>query len=175
MLFHIIAGLVMGAVFGIALENGRVFEPGMMFLAATATTLVVVAVLTGLGWAKLGPKAADFPAVIFGGLLTGAGMALSGACPGTALAQIGAGYRDAWLVVLGGLLGALAYGYLDPALGALDHGPGKVTLADVTGIPFWLLALLVAIVLVLCLRALEKWRPWREDLGAECDGYFGEE
>lgn len=127
---YIITGLLMGIIFGFALEKSRVFEPGMIvgqfqlrnfilikvFLSAIAVTAIVFAVLTGLGWADFHPKAAVFPAVILGGLVFGAGMALSGACPGTVLAQLGAGYKDAWAIVIGGIAGAMAYGYLDPLL-----------------------------------------------------------
>ena len=61
-LLFVLIGLVMGAVFGLALEKSRVFEPGMIvgqmqlrnfimlkvFLAAVATGLVVLAVLTAI-------------------------------------------------------------------------------------------------------------------------------
>ena len=71
-LMLVILGLVMGVVFGVALEKGRVLEPGVlvrqfqftnftmlkMFFAAVATGLVVLAVLNGLGLAALHPKAA---------------------------------------------------------------------------------------------------------------------
>ncbi|MFO0989524.1 MAG: YeeE/YedE thiosulfate transporter family protein [Alphaproteobacteria bacterium] len=109
----------MGAVFGFALEKSRVFEPGVIvgqmqlrsfvmlkvFLTAVATGLVVLAALHGFGFAKLFPKATIFGADIVGGLVLGAGITLAGACPGTVLAQIGAGYRDAWFTLIGGLAG----------------------------------------------------------------------
>ena len=71
-----------------------------------AMGLVVLAALTGFGLAKLAPKATLPVADLLGGLLLGAGIALAGACLGTVLAQIGAGYRDAWFTLAGGLLGA---------------------------------------------------------------------
>jgi hypothetical protein len=181
---YIITGALMGLVFGFALEKGRVFEPGMivgqfqlrnwimakMFLTAIATTMLVVAVLTGIGVAEMHPKADLYPAVIAGGLIFGAGMALTGACPGTVLAQIGAGYKDAWFTVAGGILGAMAYGYMEPYLSQMNNGPGKITLADTFGIPFWILALISVALIAVFLFLLEKWRPWREDLGDDYDG-----
>jgi len=181
---YILTGLLMGLVFGFALEKGRVFEPGVivgqfqlrswllvkMFTAAIATTMIVVAALTLLGLAELHPKAAVFPATVAGGFLFGAGMALTGACPGTVLAQIGAGYRDAWATVAGALLGALAYGYAEPHLSPMNSGPGKITLADVLGVPWWILGLVFAAVLVALLAALERWRSWRSDLGDDFTG-----
>ena len=105
----IIVGVVMGIVFGVALEKSRVFEPGVIvgqmqlhnfimlkiFLTAVATGAVALAVLNGFGFVKLQPKAALYAADIVGGLLLGIGITFAGACPGTTLAQIGAGYRDA--------------------------------------------------------------------------------
>ena len=116
----ILTGLTMGVVFGIALEKSRVFEPGMIvgqmqlrnfimlkiFLTAVATGAVVLAALNGFGFVKLQPKAALYAADVVGGLLLGAGIALAGACPGTTLAQIGVGYRDAMFTLAGGLFGA---------------------------------------------------------------------
>src|SRR5512140_3971435 len=110
----IVIGLSMGIVFGFALEKSRVFEPGIIvgqmqlrnfimlkvFLTAVATGAVVLAVLNGFGFVKLQPKAAFYAADLVGGALLGVGLALAGACPGTTLAQIGAGYRDALFTFL---------------------------------------------------------------------------
>ncbi|ADZ70028.1 YeeE/YedE thiosulfate transporter family protein [Polymorphum gilvum] len=171
----IVLGLAMGLVFGIALEKSRVMEPGVligqfqfrtfimlkMFLAATTTGLVVLAVLNGGFGVPLGPKAAAWGPVIVGGLILGAGIALAGACPGTALAQIGAGYKDAWAVVAGGILGAMFYSYnMDWIHAALDWGSaGKMTFVDLIPLPFWVLALIAAALLVVLMVVLEKISP----------------
>jgi hypothetical protein len=91
------------------------------------------------------------------------------------LAQIGAGYRDAWWTVVGGLLGALTFTYAEPTLRPLllAGGPGKLTFDALLGVPFWALALAVAAALVGVLAALEKWRPWGDDIGPNGDGDFG--
>ncbi len=182
----VLIGLAMGAVFGLALEKSRVFEPGIIvgqmrlrnfvmlkiFLTAVTTGLVVLAVLHGFGIVKLGPKAVLMGADLIGGALLGVGIAMAGACPGTVAAQIGAGYADARLTLVGGLLGAVAFTYLEPMLNPilLSGGPGKLTLASVTGVPFWMLALGFAVVLIAGLVALERWRPWRTEIGANGDG-----
>lgn len=182
----VIVGLLMGIAFGFALEKSRVFEPGMIvgqmqlrnftmlkiFLTAVITGLIVIGIMHGFFGGKLHPKALMVGANIVGGLLLGAGITLAGGCPGTVLAQIGAGYKDSWLVLLGGLAGALTFGYLEPTLKPilLSGGPGKITLDGVTGIPFWMLAFGFAALLVIVLVALEKWRPWHADLGADYDG-----
>lgn len=182
----VLIGLAMGIVFGFALEKSRVFEPGMIvgqmqlsnfimlkvFLTAVATGAVVLAAMHGFGLVKLHPKGALFAADIVGGLLLGAGIALAGACPGTVLAQAGAGYRDALFTVVGGIAGAVAFGYAQPALKPLlaAADKGKITFADVAGLPYWALALVLAAVLVAILYRLEAWRPWRGELGSDVDG-----
>lgn len=179
-------GILMGIVFGFALEKSRVFEPGMIvgqmqmrnfimlkvFLAAVATGAVVLAVLNGFGFVKLGPKAALYGADIVGGLILGAGISLAGACPGTTLAQIGAGYRDALFTLIGGLCGAVAYSYAEPTLSKtfLGQGGGKLIFSDLAGIPYWMGALILAVTIVIILVALESWRPWRPELGNDVDG-----
>jgi hypothetical protein len=185
----VLIGLAMGIVFGFALEKSRVFEPGMIvgqmqlrnfimlkvFLTAVAAGAVALAVLNGFGLVKLHPKGALFIADIVGGLVMGAGIALAGACPGTVLAQVGAGYRDALFTVVGGLAGAMTFAYLEgtlaPRLAAGDLG--RITFADVTGIPYWGLALVLAGILVGVLYWLEAWRPWRGEMGSDVNGDFG--
>ena len=185
----IVIGVIMGMVFGLALEKSRVFEPGMIvgqmqlrnftmlkvFLTAVVTGALVLAAMHEAGLMKLSVKATFYWADIIGGLLLGAGIALAGACPGTVLAQLGVGYRDAIFTLLGGIAGAIAFSYMEPALTPvlLTGGPGKLTFMDLTGLPYWQLAVGLSVVLVLALVALERWRPWRTDLGADVDGDFG--
>jgi hypothetical protein len=185
LLSAIVTGLLMGALFGFALEKARVFEPGVIvgqmqmrsfimlkvFLTAVATGAVALAALNGFGLVKLQPKAAFYAADIAGGLILGVGIALAGACPGTILAQIGAGYRDAIVTLLGGLAGALAFANFQPSImAALPAGAGKIIFTDLIGVPYWVGALAWAAVLIGVLVALERWRPWREELGRNVDG-----
>ena len=182
----ITVGIAMGIVFGFALEKSRVFEPGIIvgqmqmknfimlkvFLTAVGTGAVVLAVLNGFGYVKLAPKAALYSADIIGGLMLGAGIALAGACPGTTLAQVGAGYRDALFTLVGGLCGAVAFTYAQPVLSKtfLAQGGGKIIFADLIGVPYWMGALVLAMALVVVLVVLEAWRPWRAEMGKDVDG-----
>ncbi len=184
--FAVSVGLLMGVVFGFALEKARVFEPGMIvgqmqmrnfimlkvFLTAVATGAIALAALHGFGYVKLQPKAALYSADVVGGLILGTGIALAGACPGTILAQIGAGYRDAIFALVGGLFGALAYSYSTPFLAKtfLAEGGGKIILTDLIGIPYWQGALALAALIVIVLVVLERATPWRGELGANVDG-----
>jgi len=182
----IVVGITMGIVFGFALEKSRVFEPGIIveqmqmrnfimlkvFLTAVATGAMVLAILNGFGYVKLQPKAALYAADIVGGLLLGAGITLAGACPGTTLAQVGAGYRDALFTLIGGLFGAIAFSYAQPALSKtfLAQGGGKLIFTDLIGVPYWIGALALAAALVVILIAMEVWRPWRDEMGNDVDG-----
>jgi len=42
----------------------------------------------------------------------------------------------------------------------------------VSGLPYWILGLGLAVVIVAILYRMEKWRPWREDMGRDVDGDF---
>jgi hypothetical protein len=180
-------GLAMGAVFGMALEKGRVCEGGVivcqmqmsrhamlkMFLSAVITGLIVLSVLVGFGYAKLSPKATLFAADIVGGAILGVGIVIAGACPGTVLAQIGTGYKDAIFTFIGGLFGALLFTYLEPNLlkPMLTSGAyGKLTLDQVMGLPFPAVALSFAAILIGFLVWLEKVSPWEAEIGPNADG-----
>jgi uncharacterized membrane protein YedE/YeeE len=185
----IVVGLLMGIVFGLTLEKSRVFEPGVIvgqmqlrnfimlkvFLTAVATGAVVLAILNGFGIVKLQPKAALYAADAVGGLLLGIGITLAGACPGTTLAQVGAGYRDALFTLAGGLTGAITFSYVQPTLNAtfLGSGGGKIVFTDLLGIPYWAGALGFAAILVVALILLERRRPWESELGRDVDGDLG--
>jgi uncharacterized membrane protein YedE/YeeE len=71
--------------------------------------------------------------VLLGGLIFGVGFALAGYCPGTSLAALGRGRRDAVVYIVGGLAGAFAYMLAHEtvvASGLLERWDlGKVTLA----------------------------------------------
>src|SRR6476660_4704961 len=147
----ILLGLATGIVFGFALEKSRVFGPGIIvgqmqfrsfimlkiFLAAVVTGLVALAVLNGAFGVKLYLKPLLLKADLIGGLILGIGIAISGACPGTTLAQIGAGYRDAFSTLAGGSAGAICYGYLDSPITAFFAEKGdKISFDKLLGLPF---------------------------------------
>jgi len=94
-----------------------------MFLAASATSSLAITALDLLGIRKrvvnppqqLGLKIlGEFGSNILGGILFGAGMYLTGSCPGTVYSQVPVGAPAAEFVlpmVLGGLVGGLLFGY----------------------------------------------------------------
>ena len=181
----VLIGLATGIAFGFALEKSRVFEPGIIvgqmqlrsfimlkvFLAAVITGLVVLAVLNGIFGVPLQLKPLLLRADIVGGLILGAGIALAGACPGTSMAQLGAGYKDAWFIVLGAIFGAMAYGYFyEPIIALLPEKGDKISFNQLLGLPFWTVALALAAALVIFLIVLERFTPWQEEIGADVDG-----
>src|SRR5262249_57423061 len=108
-----------------------------VFLTAVATGAIVLAALNGLGYVELQPRAAAYAPNVVGGLLLGAGISLTGACPGNTLAQIGAGYRDAFFTLIGGLLGALTFSYAEPAINKtfLEHSGPTLLLTALPRLP----------------------------------------
>ena len=165
------------------------FEPGIIvgqmqlksfimlkvFLAAVITGLVVLAVLNGVFGVKLSLKPLLWKADIIGGLILGVGITIAGACPGTSLAQVGAGYKDALFVVAGGIAGAMAYGYNDAAITAFFAEKGdKLGFDRLVGLPFWMVALVLAAALTAAVVALERLTPWRDEIGADHDGVTGD-
>lgn len=150
---RLLLGLGTGVVFGALLQKGRASKYDVILdqlllrdgiVARIMGTAVVVGsvgvhALESKGYAKPEIKPLQLGGVVGGGLLFGVGMALLGYCPGTTLAAIGEGRRDAVVGALGMLAGAglfvRAFPALQPAIEAGDHG--KVTLPGATGTSPW--------------------------------------
>ena len=132
---ELVSCALMGVVFGIALEKGRVVDPIAMqgqfifrrwfmmkfFFSGVASSMMVFAACswlfpdrfrlirsdkTGCGERLAKPLA--------GGLLLGAGMAVAASCPGSIAPQIGGGLPNSGWVLLGSVLGALVNGLVEP-------------------------------------------------------------
>jgi uncharacterized protein len=113
--------------------------------------------LTALGLAHLKIKALPLLAVAGGGLIFGAGFAVSGYCPGTCLVGAAEGRRDAVFTVLGGLAGALAYALVHPWAKHWLVEPvdlGKPTLSGVLGVSPAAAALVFGVAIVAIAFAL---------------------
>lgn len=180
-------GILMGVVFGFALEKARVFEPGIIiqqfylrnfimlkvFLTAIVTGLIVFACFFALGFERLNWKMTIYLADIVGGVLLGTGIVIAGACPGTVFAQIGAGYKDAIATLIGGLCGSLVYIKLQPWLKdvLLSGAPQqKLTLDGLFNTSFLTAATILAVFFIIILYILERRKSWQKELGENLNG-----
>jgi uncharacterized membrane protein YedE/YeeE len=124
-------------------------------LTSMGVGMILLMVLTKTGLAVYHIKPFLTGGLIVGGLLFGVGMAVLGYCPGTLFISAGEGSVDAFMGIVGGLLGGvgftLAYpyisGFLGPDLGTLSlsnilNAPPFVVagLTVVIGVTFLLLA-----------------------------------
>lgn len=150
---EIVLAIVVGAAFGATLDRIGATNPGYIIRMLNLTeTHLMKTILTGIGVASvlmfgglllgvvdpghLSVKAA-YAGVFLGGILLGAGFAVSGFCPGTGLTAAATGRKDAMFFVIGGLVGAAAYmlsyeGFAGTAMLA-DIAGGKATLGLIEG------------------------------------------
>lgn len=175
----LLLGALTGLVFGFLLQKGGVTRFNVIvgqFLLEdfTVVKVMLTAVVVGgagiYGMLQLGMidglhvKAATLVGNALGGLIFGVGMAILGYCPGTGVAALGDGSRDAIAGVAGMLAGAALYaeGYpwaKDRILGLADLG--KATLGTATGLsPWWFIGGLM-ILAVVGFKVLEAWEQRR--------------
>ena len=114
-----------------------------LILGAIGVGLIGVHLLDALGLANMKVKDLYLPGLLVAGLIFGVGFAVTGYCPGTALAAAAEGKPDAWVTIFGGLLGALVFAFMFPDLETyvLSFGQyGPVTIHGSFGIQGLLLA-----------------------------------
>lgn len=110
------------------------------------------ALISGLGLVKLNPKPLLWASYIAGGLVFGIGMVLAGGCVSGSLFKTGQGNLNSMAALVGIPLGVAAAEHgplsgIHKALGAhvvkgAEGGP--ITLFSIVGLPYWLLALVMA-------------------------------
>lgn len=140
-------GLVTGLAFGALLQRGRLARHetivGQLLghdrrVAKAMGTAVVVGgvgfhALVRRGHAKPDLKPMKVGGVVGGAALFGSGLALLGYCPGTTVAAVGEGHRDAIAGVAGMLAGAGAFVALYPKLVRFLDAGGDLGKVTVTG------------------------------------------
>lgn len=124
-------------------------------IAVAAVLLPLLGFVTPLHTAI---KPLHWVGVIVGGVVFGMGFGLAGFCPGTCVVAAGSGRREAWLVVVGGLLGAAVYHLTAPWLVDVWHrwDVGRLVLPDVVGLPAWATGALLGAGLVLAVVLLPR-------------------
>ncbi|KAM0739614.1 hypothetical protein ACQRIT_004798 [Beauveria bassiana] len=156
------ATVLSGASFGAAMIAAGFYNPAVVvaqlrfenwhmvqaFLAATASSIVYYAVSDRAGYASLTPRASapvgllptTYDGNILGGALLGAGMALSGSCPGTLFAQMAAGVHTGFYALAGAVVGGVLWtGILSKAVArqrarAGHNKPETVTIDEYLGL-----------------------------------------
>jgi len=115
---QLILGLVAGILFGFLLNKGGATEYDVIIgqlllrdhtvlkimLSAVVTGMLGVYALRSLGLAELHPKPGSLGISVIGGLIFGVAFAVLGYCPGTIAGAVGAGWLDA---AVGGLVGMI--------------------------------------------------------------------
>ena len=160
--------LALGVGFGVALERAgfgsarkltAVFYLRDMAVVKVMFTAVVTAMIGLYGLSAAGlldlselyVEPTHLLAQGLGGLLFGAGFLIGGYCPGTSMAAIASGRKDAVLFALGMLAGVWAYAAFTPDLDTWYKATaaGELTLPTLTGVGmgWWTLAF-VAFLLV---------------------------
>ncbi len=149
-------GLVTGVLFGFLLQKGRVLrfdrQIGAMLLkdmtifkfmlSAILVGMVGILILSDAGMITLSHKAMNLGAVLLGGALFGAGWAVMGFCPGTAVGAMGEGRWHGAFAVLGMMAGGALYAELYPyflttVLAWKDFG--KIGLPETLGLSHWII------------------------------------
>lgn len=129
-----------------------------LMLSAILVGMIGVFTLRALGKVELKAKPFILGATLIGGLLFGAGFALSGYCPGTAAAALGQGNGDALFSILGLVAGSYLYamGSAPIARTVKTWGDrGKPRLPALARLPQGLFVGLFAVVLGAVLLVLE--------------------
>ncbi len=190
---EILLAILLGGAFGFVLHRIGATNPTRLIdmlrlsdlklekviLFSIGLTMIVIFLINTLfpGVVHFSIRAAYW-GVFVGGLIFGFGFALSALCPGTGVAALGEGRRDALMYVIGGLVGTFLLALSWDALThtALFHliveGKPKPTLAEgvvvhghampaLIGLPGWLTALifggaLIALAFVLPRKLRDK-------------------
>jgi hypothetical protein len=169
----LIAGAVFGLVFGFLLQKGGVGKYNVLIgqlllqdwtvakIMLTAIVVGMIGVFTLRHFVKvnLHIKPTRIGANIIGGLVFGAGFALTGYCPGTVAAALGQGSWDA----LFGMAGLIAGSWLFAELSGWTKRTiekrgdlGKVLLSDLLPVPRGLFVVGFALALTVILLLLQQ-------------------
>jgi len=155
----VVSGLVCGALFGFVLENAGFGSPCKLTAQFRLTdwsvfkVMFTAIVFTSVGLTMLGSlhlidvqsmfvPPAILGAAAIGGALVGAGFAVGGYCPGTSVVGAVSGRLDAWVFLLGLLLGtvvfAAGFDVFEPLSNLADYTGGD-TLGEALQVSDWLI------------------------------------
>ena len=156
-------GTLLGFGFGFVLERsgfgrsrilaaqfyGRDMRVLKVMFSAIVTATVGLGILGGVGVVDMAaisvPETFLWPQIV-GGLILGAGFVMSGYCPGTAVVATASGHIDGIVSLFGVMLGSVVFALGYPSLETfyLSSSMGRLTLPDLLGVPWVVVALGVA-------------------------------
>jgi uncharacterized protein len=160
----LLLGLLTGFIFGFLLQKGRVAKHDVIvnaFLLKDFTAAKIMATAGAVGavgfytflnldFLSLQVKPAEMGGIVTGGVLFGIGIVFYGYCPGTGVAAVGEGHKDATVGMLGMLCGGMLYVVTFSWIEELRKNfpdLGKATLSSVTGISPWVWVLGFAVII----------------------------
>ncbi|MBN2148129.1 MAG: YeeE/YedE family protein [Anaerolineales bacterium] len=168
MTIAILSGLLVGILFGFALQRGRfcmnsAIRDAILLQDNTLLKSVLMAILVGMfgfaamalaGLIKISPTPFFWGANLVGGFIFGIGMVLAGGCASGVTYRVGEGMVSALSALIGLTLSAYltAMGFLKPIKDALQTntkvmvGEANPTLANILGLPHWVVAFAVVII-----------------------------
>ena len=175
----VLSGFGVGLIFGYALQRGRfcmnsatrdsVLLRDYTLLKAVGVAILVemigFALLDVTGVAAIAPKPLFWGANLVGSFTFGVGMVLAGACASGVTYRTGEGMVSAFVAAIGLAIGAFytASGFMNPIAKTLQEsttikiGEGaNPTLANILGVPYYLLALGIAIAAIVVWVLLAK-------------------
>lgn len=122
--YNVISGMA-------TLEN---FAVPKAITVAIGVGTVIIAIEIGLGFATYHIKPFLLGGIAIGGIIFGIGMAILGYCPGTLPVSLGEGSVDAFIGIIGGLVGGFVYTILLPSINSI-LGPdlGSISLYTLVG------------------------------------------
>ncbi len=200
-----LTAIPIGVLFGFFLQKGdlcgssafseivlaRDWRKAWGLWVAIVVSMLGIALGDLLGWIQLNPKPFMWAGAVVGGVIFGVGMVLAGGCVSGCLYKGAAGNLNSIAALLAmpagialaeyGPLSAWRASLLQVKIPAADGGP--VTLSSLTGLPFWVLALVLAGATLVWTRARRSrvgettatgaspgallrrpWKPWQAGL-----------
>lgn len=168
----LLLGLVIGIAFGAILQLGgassyhkimgslllKDMDIIKLILMAIAVGTVGIYALDLVDMANMSIKPTYVVGITIAGLIFGVGFAVAGYCPGTCIVASAEGKTDAIVTVFGGLVGALLYSLVYPAMKGLISvtNYGNVTVASAFNVNgLWIAIPFSAVLFLLMFKVLK--------------------
>jgi len=191
----IITGLIVGIIFGFVMQRGRfcmnsaIRDTALLqdytLLKSVGIAILVsmfgFAIMDAAGWISINPKPLFWGANLVGSFIFGIGMVVAGGCASGITYRVGEGMMGALAAVIGlATTGTLtAMGFLKPIKDALQTSTivktaddANLTLANILGLPYWVLALIIAVAAGLIWYLLAR-NNEDDDLAVDTSASFG--